>query len=206
MTYGVQGRHEDALEYGEKALAMRRETLSGDHPLIATSMMNLADSYVVRVHFSACVRIERSGCLLLIYFEVVSCYLLLFAWFRYCLVGRHEDARILEEEALEIRRRILPKDHPRIASSMTNLAVTYDALGMHEDAAKMEEDALKIRKRTLPTVRTSPLFAQLSRGLAVGAACVNKPDLADVRCTSGSSRHCEQYGEFVKHLHGVEAV
>lgn len=53
---------------------------------------------------------------------------------------------------MEIRRRILPKDHPRIASSMTNLAVTYDALGMHEEAAKMEEDALEIRKRTLPTV------------------------------------------------------
>ncbi len=60
--------------------------LPKEHPLIATSMMNLAD----------------------------SC----------CLLGRHEEARVLEEEALAIRKRILPKDHPRIASSMTNLAVT----------------------------------------------------------------------------------
>ena len=60
-------------------------------------------------------------------------------------MGRHDEARVLEEQALEIRQRILPKDHPRIASSMTNLAVTYDALGEHEKALEMEEEVRVLR-------------------------------------------------------------
>jgi hypothetical protein len=32
----------------------------------------------------------------------------------YCLLRRHEDALLLQEKVLEVRRRILPLDHPDI--------------------------------------------------------------------------------------------
>ena len=65
-------------------------------------------------------------------------------------MGRDKDALKLHEETLKFRKRILPPDHPDIATSMNNLAETYGALGRHKDALKLYEETLKIRKRLLP--------------------------------------------------------
>jgi tetratricopeptide (TPR) repeat protein len=45
----------------------------------------------------------------------------------------------------------LPSDHPHIATSMNNLAMTYSALGRHQDALQLQEDVLAFRKRVLPS-------------------------------------------------------
>ena len=63
---------------------------------------------------------------------------------------QHEEALALEIEALALRRKNLPKDHPQITTSISNLAVTYGALGKHEEALPLKLEALEIRQRTLP--------------------------------------------------------
>jgi hypothetical protein len=35
----------------------------------------------------------------------------------YCLLGRHQDALVLQEKVLEVRRRILPVDHSDIGDA-----------------------------------------------------------------------------------------
>ena len=53
--------------------------------------------------------------------------------------------------ALEIFKKVLPTDHPDLASSYNNVGCTYDELGKHEDALEHQLKALEIRKKVLPT-------------------------------------------------------
>ena len=42
----------------------------------------------------------------------------------------------MHSRALAFRQRVLPKNHPSIATSMNSLASTYSALGRHDEALK----------------------------------------------------------------------
>jgi tetratricopeptide (TPR) repeat protein len=69
------------------------------------------------------------------------------------LLSADGDAKAAERAAgmdLALQRRMLPFDHPRIATSMSNLASTYSDLGRHQDALKMKEDTLEFQRRVLP--------------------------------------------------------
>ncbi len=67
--------------------------------------------------------------------------------------GQHDEAQQLEEQVLEIRKRILPENHPHIATSLANLAVTYGVQGEHEKA-------LECVVRPVFGCRCSPALAQ----------------------------------------------
>ena len=89
----------------------------------------------------------------------------------YADAGRHEDALVLHEKTLELRRRILPENHPDIGDvvmgvphcriafdvtrsaageSMDGLADLYFKLGRHQDALQLHEKVLRMRRRVLP--------------------------------------------------------
>ncbi len=51
----------------------------------------------------------------------------------------------MKEEVLEFSKRVLPKDHPHIATSMSNLALTYGELARHREALKLPEEAREFR-------------------------------------------------------------
>jgi tetratricopeptide (TPR) repeat protein len=53
-------------------------------------------------------------------------------------------------EALAMRRRALPEDHPDIATSLNNLAKLYNGQRRYEEAEPMYVEALEIKRRTLP--------------------------------------------------------
>ena len=56
----------------------------------------------------------------------------------------------LHKEALDFRKRVLPADHPDIATSMGGLAEAYGALGDHKQSAALHKEALDFGKRVLP--------------------------------------------------------
>jgi hypothetical protein len=70
-------------------------------------------------------------------------------------------ARKLEEEILDIRRRVLGPEHPRTVTSMNNLAESLRALGDLPAARKLQEEALAIRYKMLgpehPSTSTSAM-------------------------------------------------
>jgi hypothetical protein len=35
----------------------------------------------------------------------------------YCILGRHQDALVMGEKALELKRRVLPENHPDIGAT-----------------------------------------------------------------------------------------
>ena len=63
--------------------------------------------------------------------------------------ARYEQARDLDEDTLQRRRRVLGPDHPHTLASAGNLALDLDGLGQVEAARTMDEDTLQRRRRVL---------------------------------------------------------
>ncbi|MEU3917849.1 FxSxx-COOH system tetratricopeptide repeat protein [Streptomyces sp. NPDC029004] len=61
----------------------------------------------------------------------------------------HTQARALDEDTLERRRRVLGEDHPDTLTSASNLAIRLADLGEMEAARALEEDTLERRRRVL---------------------------------------------------------
>ena len=67
----------------------------------------------------------------------------------YNKLGHHNEALELQERTLAMRKRVLPADHPDVATSMGNLAHTYGELGRHTEALELHEQTMALRKRAL---------------------------------------------------------
>ena len=63
--------------------------------------------------------------------------------------GRWQEAVELEEQMLQMRKRILNEKHPDTLMSMNNLARSYSDLGRSQEALELFEHALQMRKRIL---------------------------------------------------------
>ena len=59
-------------------------------------------------------------------------------------------AKQSHEEALAIRRKALPPDHPDIATSLNNLGVVQSALREYAAAKQSQEEALAIYRKARP--------------------------------------------------------
>ncbi|MEG5175470.1 tetratricopeptide repeat protein [Microcoleus sp. B3-D7] len=64
--------------------------------------------------------------------------------------GRYSEAEPLFLQALEIDRRSLPEDHPRLAIHLKNLADLYYSQGRYSEAEMLYLQVLKIHRRSLP--------------------------------------------------------
>ena len=74
-------------------------------------------------------------------------------------------AKQSHEQALAIRRKSLPPDHPDIAASLSNLGVVQDELREYAAAKQSLEQALAIRRKSLPP--NHPLIACSLRNLGL---------------------------------------
>ena len=57
------------------------------------------------------------------------------------------EAAKLNEEALAVRKRVLPKDHPQTLMCMNNLGIIYAELNRPAEALKLFEEVLPIRRQ-----------------------------------------------------------
>jgi tetratricopeptide (TPR) repeat protein len=64
--------------------------------------------------------------------------------------GGLAEARALHEEALALRRRVLPAEHPDIGTSLNNLAGVMESQGELAGAREKYEEALTLLRRVLP--------------------------------------------------------
>lgn len=64
-------------------------------------------------------------------------------------IGRLEEARILQQEVLDLRKEILGDVHPDTISAMNNLSNTYGTLGRTEESTLLQGEVLRLRKKIL---------------------------------------------------------
>jgi CHAT domain-containing protein/tetratricopeptide (TPR) repeat protein len=63
--------------------------------------------------------------------------------------GRYPEAEPLYQHVLEVRERVLGKDHPQTLMSVNNLATVYNDQGRYREAEQLLERALEKRERVL---------------------------------------------------------
>lgn len=144
-------RHIEATSAAECALAIERGQHTGDHPLVAASLVTLAD---VRAAAGDATNAERLYKLALTMLngiypsdhpDVVKCLGALADFLRN--QGRQAEALPLLQRALAMQKRLHPGDDEAVAGSMSGLAYVLESLGREEEALALYEDALRIRER-----------------------------------------------------------
>ncbi len=78
----------------------------------------------------------------------------------YFLLGRHQDALVLQEKTLELQRRVLPKNHPDIGGSCLNISLSYRQAGDFHRAIERAREALRILQAALPPSHSHVKTAQ----------------------------------------------
>ena len=68
----------------------------------------------------------------------------------YDALSKHSKALEFKLNALEICKKVLPPEHPRLAASYNNVGSTYGNLGNHSRALEFQLKALEICKKVLP--------------------------------------------------------
>ncbi|HSJ64809.1 MAG TPA: serine/threonine-protein kinase [Gemmatimonadaceae bacterium] len=145
-------RYEEAAAPTRAALEIQRRELGPSHPDVLTSLGNLAtltaragdlDS-ALALHAqvlalrrelgpdepSIAVTLNNMGSILL-------------------NAGRHAEAEPYLREALEVNRRLLPREHPDVALAMSNLATLYREQGRYDEAEPLYREALALRRSVL---------------------------------------------------------
>ena len=75
----------------------------------------------------------------------------------YSLLGRLQDALVMQEKTLEFLRRVLPENHPSIGTVCGGLALNYTKVGDFHRALQFSREALRI----LPPSHPQVAFPQL---------------------------------------------
>lgn len=151
--YEGMGEYRRALEYGEKALTIRRRVLGEEHPDTASSYNNVGSTVGALGDHRRALEYQEKA----------------LAIRRRVLGEEHPDTaasynnvgaalkdlddrrRALEyqEKALSIGRRVLGEEHPDTATSYNNVGSTLGALGDHELALEYQKKDLSISRHVL---------------------------------------------------------
>ncbi|CAF4166668.1 unnamed protein product, partial [Adineta steineri] len=172
-----QGKHQEALAFHEKSIAIKQKTLPPNHPDLATFYHNivleiwqqslppnhpdLASSYnnIGAVHYSmgtypkALLSHEkaldiRQQSLPPNHPDLASSYNNIGNV--HCSMSNYPKALLSHEKALEIRQQSLPPNHPDLASSFNNIGAVHNSMGNYSKALSSYKKALEIRQQSLP--------------------------------------------------------
>lgn len=144
------GKYQEAIEYLEQALKIRKETYDDKHPDVAQSLSDLGFSwgYLGEYHKEMKFNEQALEIRKAAYGDkhsdvALSLNNLGSTWDK---LGKHHKALKLYEQALEINKEIYGGRHPNIASILNNLGLAWDKLGKHHKAIKLYELTLEIEK------------------------------------------------------------
>ncbi|WGS71377.1 tetratricopeptide repeat protein [Pseudanabaena galeata] len=128
-----EGKYQDAIPLAQKILTIFEKALGGDHPIVATSLNNLAGLYYSQRNYPAAEPLYkrslaiREKALGADHPDVASSLNNLAALYE--SQGNYPAAEPLYKRSLAIREKALGADHPDVASSLNNLAALYESQG-----------------------------------------------------------------------------
>jgi len=163
------GKIEEARDYFQKSLDMRKALYGHQHPDVAASLSNLGsvhsemgDLATARDFFqrSHVLREENYGEMHPHVADSLSNLGIL-----HSKICSHEEAIQYHEHALEMRKKLFFEDHGLIADSYNNLALAYKFAGQLEKAKECFQSALHIREKV--SGKDHPAVADLLSNLGV---------------------------------------
>ena len=191
-----QGNYVDAVETLREALTIQQELLGDDHHDTVDTMNNLANA------LQASNRMNESE---LLYRKIISInrnhedrqeYLATNLTSLGNLLSEQQNYTEAEEllhEALEIRQRILGREHPRTAVTLNNLAQMLRRSGSAESAEPLLRESIEIRKITLGD--DHPSVAIGINNLALALRDMGRFDEAEPLFRESLERRINHFGE-----------
>ena len=150
-VYNSLGEYNQAKEFHEKALMIRKKIFCEDHADVGESYNDLAlvcsslgeYNQAKELHVKALtIRKKIFG---EDHADVATSYNDLAIV--YNSLGENSQAKKLHEKALMINKKIFGEDHADVATSYNNLALVYSHLGEYKQAKELHEKALMIYKK-----------------------------------------------------------
>lgn len=145
------GRAADALNYAEKALALRKRLYPGDHPDVATSLSMLAavlqglgrPAEALRYAYDA--QAMRQRIFTTDHTDLIASNYQIGGFL--IGLGRAEEALGYYEQALAMAQRLFSGDHAQLAVARNNMGLALGALGRFEEALQHFQDSLAMSRR-----------------------------------------------------------
>ena len=153
VVYQAQGDYEKALEYYEKAQAIKEKVLGKDHPSTAGTYNNMAGVYEDKGDYEKALEYYekaqaiREKVLGKEHPSTATTYNNMAVVYQ--AQGDYEKALEYYEKAKAIREKVLGKEHPDTASTYNNMAVVYEDKGDYEKALEYYEKALIVFEKKL---------------------------------------------------------
>src|SRR5919199_1214392 len=148
-----QGQYSAAIPLTERILVILEKNLGAEHPLIATSLNNLAYLYDEQGNYSQAEPLLqralaiREKVLGKEHPSVATSLNNLAALYKE--QGNYSQAEPLYQRALAIKEKVLGKEHPAVATSLNNLAGLYQEQGNYSQAELFYQRALAIKEKVL---------------------------------------------------------
>ncbi len=145
--YWTQGYYKKAESLFQDNMYLAGQTLGPDHPLLATTLHNLAALWTFQGKhkeaeqvFQRIQRIEEQS-------QLDRAKSKNNQAIAYKNQGRYEEAERYHQQALDIREKILNFDHPDVAVSLNGLANVYVEQGKYAKAEPLYQRALLIKEQ-----------------------------------------------------------
>ena len=157
-----RGRYSEAEPLYQQALELWKRLLGSEHPLVASSLNDLAGLYHSQGRYGEAEPLYQQTLELwkrLLGSEhpdVANSLNSLAAL--YHSQGRYVEAELLYQQALELYKQ-LGDEHPDVATSLNNLAELYYLQGRYSEAEPMHQQALDMKKRLLGDEHPSVAFS-----------------------------------------------
>jgi CHAT domain-containing protein len=147
-----QGQYVKAIPLSERLLTLLKSVIGSEHPLVATSLINLANLYYKQGQYEkAELLYQRSLAILEALgkdYPDVATSLNNLALL-YDSQGQYEKAEPLYQRSLAILEKALGKDHPDVATSLNNLALLYNSQGQYDKSEALYKRSLAIVEKVL---------------------------------------------------------
>ena len=121
--------------------------------------------------------------------------------FTYGELGDHKKALEFQLKALEIRKAVLPENHPNLALSYNNVGSTYFDTGNLEEALRCTQQAVAITEISLP--EGHPDRALYQQNLAYLKQLMDMHHLKRPRCTATGGQ-CAPMPDYLFPLDGTD--
>jgi CHAT domain-containing protein/Tfp pilus assembly protein PilF len=153
MSLRRHGRYTEALQSGQRALAIFEKNLGPEHEFVADALLNVSSTYGAQANYGLAVPLNQRGLALkekifglhdpTVATAVANLGLL------YHVQGDYARALPLYQRSLAIDEEALGREHPEVATDLNNLASLYKDMGDYRRAAPMYERALATREKSM---------------------------------------------------------
>ncbi|CAF2783696.1 unnamed protein product [Rotaria sp. Silwood2] len=163
----AQGDYTKALDFCEKSLEIRANSVPPNHLALAATYSSIATVYNNMQEYSKALKLSQKS------LEIRQTFLppnhpdLAGSYNAIASVhenmGEYSKALELYQTSLEIRQKSLPPNHPDLAAYYNNIASVYQNMGEYEKAFELSQKSREIQQKSLPSNHPDPSTFSFTR-------------------------------------------